>query len=375
MTDNNSSDNRSEKRKPFAELGRLLSAHLGWEYDSKDSGVKDNPPPPHEKFKILVFLKPVPWILTGFFILSFFWDFHEVEVTLLGLILPFEGLIRIISISGLIGFLTNWIAITMLFRPLQKRPLLGQGLIPAHKERIATRLATAVSEDLINPGLIKKKIGHSKIISRYRKLVIHHLSRVTRRKEFREDLKQWILLYIAELAQNTEFKNAVAKHAAKEIEEAVEDKIIEKAALKTYAYLRGRPMNDIIEEALARLPYSAEQNIHYVEKFLDDLPDQIGKQGTKIDEVVTIVLYRLINRLDVHTLVEENLREYDEQKLENMIRNATNEQLKTIQYLGAILGTIGGFVIWQPLLSISVLGVLLGSVFLTDWVLYKYKTA
>jgi len=83
-------------------------------------------------------------------------------------------------------------------------------------------------------------------------------------------------------------------------------------------------------------------------------------------------LNRLVNQLNVHELVEENLRKYDEQKLENMIRNATNEQLKTIQYLGALLGTIGGFVIWEPILSMSVLVLLFGGVYLLDRYFYSY---
>ena len=40
----------------------------------------------------------------------------------LGGVLPLEGLLRIISVSGLIGFVTNWVAITMLFNPRQDRP-------------------------------------------------------------------------------------------------------------------------------------------------------------------------------------------------------------------------------------------------------------
>ncbi|TVR33239.1 MAG: DUF445 domain-containing protein, partial [Balneolaceae bacterium] len=47
------------------------------------------------------------------------------------------------------------------------------------------------------------------------------------------------------------------------------------------------------------------------------------------------------------------------------------EQLKTIQYLGAVLGTIGGFVIWQPLLSLSVLAVIGGTIYLTDRALFQ----
>ncbi len=117
---------------------------------------------------LISILSSVPYLLLGLFIFSFFWDFNAFEAELFGKSLIFEGLLRIISVSGLIGFLTNWLAITMLFKPAQKRPILGHGLIPAQKNRIAFRLAQAVSQDLINPEIIKKKINESNIIGRYR---------------------------------------------------------------------------------------------------------------------------------------------------------------------------------------------------------------
>ncbi|MEX0905136.1 MAG: DUF445 family protein [Balneolaceae bacterium] len=373
MTEHHHKDlEQAERKSHFTELGRLLAKHLGL-FQQKEEGVSSRPvsPPKPSSLKVLLFLKPIPWILTVFFLFSFFWDFNGVTTNAFGLVLSFEGLIRIISVSGLIGFLTNWIAITMLFRPLNKRPLLGQGLIPAHKNRIAARLAFAVSDDLINADLIKRKIGESEAISRYRELVVDHLTSAISRKQFKEDLKKWILQYITEVMQNSEFKSSVANHAANEIEKALEDKFLEKTALKTYSYFRGQKMNHVIEDVLTQLPVSAEQNMHIVDEFLDELPGQISSHAPRVDELATTILYRLINLLDVQTLVEENLREYDEKKLENMIRNATNEQLKTIQYLGAVLGTIGGFVIWQPLLSLGLLVTLFGIIYFLDHVLHN----
>ncbi|NBC04666.1 MAG: DUF445 family protein, partial [Bacteroidetes bacterium] len=116
---------------------------------------------------------------------------------------------------------------------------------------------------------------------------------------------------------------------------------------------------------------TAERNIGYIEEYLDEFPEKIHRNSDKIDEVITLLLYKLINQLNVQNLVEENLQKYDEQRLEMMIRNATNEQLKTIQYLGAVLGTIGGFVIWEPILSLIGLSIIFGTVYLIDWWLFQ----
>lgn len=191
----NSNDSDKESIKG---LGELLYKHLQPDTGENNSLKKTVAKVPVvEKLWILSVLKPIPWILLSIFISSFFWDFQGVATTMFGLPLNFEGILKIISVSGMIGFLTNWIAITMLFRPLKKRPLLGQGLIPAHKERIAYRLAFAVSEDLINPDLINQKIKDSKAIQKYRKLTLAHLKKVTTTIQF---LEKWLVVLILLIA-------------------------------------------------------------------------------------------------------------------------------------------------------------------------------
>lgn len=353
-------------------LGELLYRHLQPDTSKKNDIQKTIAKlPVVEKMLLLSVLKPMPWILLAIFSFSFFWDFQGIVATIFGLSLNFEGILRIISVSGMIGFLTNWIAITMLFRPLKKRPLLGQGLIPAHKERIAYRLAFAVSEDLINPDLINQKIKDSKAIQKYRKLTLAHLKRVTTTIEFRKDLKEWLMNYIRSIVRKPEFRKSISEQLLQEIENSLQDKVLEKAALKTYTFFRGQSLNEFIEELLQNLPVTAERNINFLDEYLDDLPRKIYANSDQIDEMILQVLNRLVNQLNVQKLVEENLRKYDEKKLENMIRNATNEQLKTIQYLGAVLGTIGGFVIWEPVISLLVLSTLFGTIYLIDRMLYE----
>lgn len=353
-------------------FGELIQKHIDLKDDDTQLDKKPlGQPPELQKLKILKVLKPIPWILVATFIFSFFWDFNNISYEIFGMVLNFEGLLKIISVSGMIGFLTNWIAITMLFRPLIKRPLLGQGLIPAHKERIAYRLANAVSEDLINPDLINLKIRESQAIKRYRKQTVSHLQRVTSSEPFRKDLKEWLMSYIRTIVQDQEFKRSMSEQLLAELEDAMQDKILEKAVLKTYSFFRGQSLQQFISELLDRLPVTAEKNIRYLDEYLDNLPSKIDANSDQIDEVITQVLTRLVNQLNVQKLVEENLRKYDEKKLESMIRNASNEQLKTIQYLGALLGTIGGFIIWEPLLSLFVLVVVFGTIYLIDLRLFR----
>ena len=317
-------------------------------------------------------LSVIPYLLILLFGVSFFWDFDGLSATVLGRSLQFEGLLKILSVSGLIGFLTNWLAITMLFKPAEKRPILGHGLIPAQKNRIAYRLAQTVSEDLINPEIIKKKITESKIIGRYRELSTRYIKSIIDDPEFRTDIKHWVVKYVDEMIADPEIRAALAKRILTQIEEALHNKSFEKIALKTYTFVKGQEMQAIIEEALVQIPTSVENGLDKLDDLLDQLPRKIDKNSDTIEDIVTTLLYKLINQLNVHALVEENLRSYDEQHISNIIRSATNEQLRYIQYLGAVLGVIGGFVIWEPLLSVIVLSSLSIVILLLDKLLYQY---
>lgn len=324
---------------------------------------------------LLRVLSAVPYLLIITFTISFFWDFDGASAEFWGQTLQFEGLLKILSVSGLIGFFTNWLAITMLFKPAEKRPILGHGLIPAQKDRIVFRLAQAVSDDLINPDIIKKKISESNVIGRYREESTKYIKNIIDDPAFREDLKQWVVQYLDEMIADPEIRAAMAERILIQIEEALHNKAFEKVALKAYTFVKGQEMQHIIEEALIEIPTSVENGLDKLDDLLDQLPKKIDEHSNTIENIVTTLLYKLINQLDVQTLVEDNLQSYDEQKISDIIRTSTNEQLRYIKYLGAVLGVIGGFVIWEPLISVIVLAILSGGILLLDQLLYRPKTA
>ncbi len=314
-----------------------------------------------------------PYLLAITFSISFFWDFDNLEAIIFGVEVTFEGLLRILSISGLIGFLTNWLAITMLFKPTKPRPIFGQGLVPAQKERISYRLAAAVSEDLINPEIIKQKIQESQAISKYREIATQYIRNVIDDPDFRSGVKTLAIDYVDEMVAQPEVRAMIAKSIIEQIENNLEDNSFEKVALKAYSFIKGQQMQHLVEDALTKLPDGVEKGLDKLDLFLDKLPDKINENSDTIENIVTSLLYKLINQLDVHALVEDNLRQYDEQRLEKLIKNASNDQLQYIQFLGAVLGTFGGFVIWKPIASLVLLTIVISVTFGLDSLLYHFK--
>lgn len=364
-------------KKYLSQLWGLITTQVERQSEKEEKKVVRSAPPKSEtksKWLIkLLFFFPV-FLLIGFGT-SFYWDFNSLSTSIFNYSISFEGLLRILSISGLIGFLTNWLAIKMLFRPTFRRPILGQGLIPAQKERIAYRLAVAVSEDLINPEIIKKKIHESQAITKYRERATEYVRTIIDDPQFRGDLKELVVSYVDEMVADKEVRSSLAKTVIEQIEGAIDKNSFERVALKAYSFLKGQEMQDLVEDALIKVPVGVENGLNKLDSFLDDLPDRIEKHSGTIEDLVTSLLYKLINQLDVHALVEDNLRQYDEKRLEILIKNASNDQLQYIQYLGAVLGTLGGFVIWEPLGSLLVLGIIIGATIGLDSLLVKLKTS
>ncbi len=314
-----------------------------------------------------------PYFLLVVFAFSFFWDFSGYSFSIAGKTFQLEGILRIVTVSGLIGFGTNWLAITMLFRPLKKRPILGQGLIPAQKERIAYRLAQAVSRDLINPDLIKAKLDDIDMISKYRQQWLGYIRQVTGNRDFRDELKELILLYVQEQLNNDELRQRIAESLIDQLERGVEHSQFERIALKTYRLIRGREMTHIVEHSLLSIPEVLTEEMQRLDELLDTLPEHLETHSESIESVVTHLIFTLISEIDVHDMIEENIMEMNESQLEGLIKGTTNEQLRYIQYLGAVLGTVGGLVIWEPLLSIIFLGILGSIILLSDMLLQRIR--
>lgn len=322
---------------------------------------------------LLGFLMAYPYLLVLLLAFSMFWDLDGISWNLFGKTIVGEGLLRILAVSGLIGFLTNWIAIEMLFRPRRKHPLLRQGLIPAQKERVALRLANAVSKDLINPDHIRHKMTHGKSFINARTRVGQSVEIVVNNPEFRSDLKDVIGFHIRDAMSDPELRQELRIAAQEYINDALSERYVERMALKIYTGIRGRGTGELIDDAITGLTENDKVLSDIVDRVLDRIPPAVESESANLQDALIAIIYHTLERVDLRAIVEENLNRLDEEKLEQMIKGATNTQLNYIKYLGALIGTIGGFVIWSPLESLVVLGILAAGIFLADWLLIRMK--
>jgi uncharacterized membrane-anchored protein YjiN (DUF445 family) len=353
-------------------LARTFRRHLPQRQPSARAAT---PPPPKlagRLAQVLPVMRTIPWVLGAFFALSFVWDFPGQTVTLFGQVLAVEGLLRILSVSGLIGFGTNWLAITMLFQPRQKRPIVPQGLIPAQRERVIYRLAQAISQELINETIIKEKIEASGVIPRYREQAVGVLKAVVEDEEFRSDLKALTADYFETVLGSEDMRRKLAALAAEKIQQQA-GQGLGGLALRAYRLVNEADFQRRIDQAIKELPAALDPVLDRLDHALDRVPGLVETRSEDIERIATKTVLGFVERLDVYEMIVENARRFDESQLEDLLKRTSNEQLNYIKYLGGILGVVGGFVIWEPLLALAVLTALALALWGADEALYRMR--
>jgi len=353
-------------------LRRTLRRHLPERVQRPPASIPQPPKLSGRLGAVLPFLRAIPWVLGMVFAASFLWDFPGMVLVLFGQELPIDGLLRILSVSGLIGFGTNWLAITMLFRPRQKRPIVPQGLIPAQRERVIYRLAEAVSKELINEELIKQKIEASGAISRYRQQGVATLKAVVEDPEFRHDLKILTSEYVEAVLGSETMRRQMADLVVTKIQ-AHAGQGVSGLALRAYRAFNEGDFQRRIDAAIREIPAALDPVLDRLDDALDRVPAIVERRADDLERLATRTVLGFVERLDVHAMIIENARQFDEQRLEDLLKKTSNEQLNYIKYLGGILGVVGGFVIWQPILSLTVLAALTLILWGADEALYRLR--
>jgi hypothetical protein len=296
--------------------------------------------------QVIPYLQTLPWLLGALFALSFFWDFPGVAFEVFGRSVPADGLIRVLSVSGLIGFLTNWVAITMLFQPRAKRAIIPQGLIPAQRERVIYQLSSAISRELINAEIIKQKIQESGVIGRYRDLALGVVRGVVENPDFRTELKGLATEFATDVLGRESFRKELARVAVEKVEEQA-GQGLGGVALRLYRTFAEDDFQRRIDRALAELPQAITPLLDRIDTALDTIPPKVEARADEIEEAATKAVLSFVESFDVRAMIMEKARGFDESQLENLLKSTSNEQLNYIKYLGGILGVFGGLVIWR----------------------------
>ena len=285
-------------------------------------------------------------------------------------------------VGAAIGYVTNDIAIKMLFHP-RKAYYIGKwripftpGLIPKRKSEIARSLGNVVGQQLLNEDVVKATLLSEKITGKLRSKMEEFIEKNAKNEQsldefierfspkavtdkFVDEVKGDVssLIYrkivqfecgakISELAvakvldrmnggmfaMFTAFiddsviesiRNSLAEYIDNLIEENAED-MIEELIDKETDKLRGMQVCDIIEKYSEKIP-----------KLIDFVMDMYTK-------FINNNLSSALRGIDIAGIVKNRIDAFDVMELEKMIFGIMKRELNAIVYLGALLGFLMG---------------------------------
>jgi uncharacterized membrane protein YheB (UPF0754 family) len=94
-------------------------------------------------------------------------------------------LIAIPLISAFIGWITNWVAIKMLFHPRKPKKILGitfHGIFPKRQKQFADKLGRTVSKEFLSYGDIQSQISDPANLQKIMPLIENHIDEFLRVK-------------------------------------------------------------------------------------------------------------------------------------------------------------------------------------------------
>lgn len=282
-------------------------------------------------------------------------------------------------IGGLIGLITNSLAIKMLFRP-HRAIYIGRfhvpftpGLIPKEKERIAGAIGEVISKYLLDDATIQKAICDPKIKE---KVAFHVHGLILRMKQVTISLE--VFLDQKGLADpvnimETGLRNSVSDYVTKAVTESdLVDELIDSALLSVQ-----REMNPLVAKIAKNPLESAKPQIiantkemlrecgpqligGYIDQKYTEICDykicDIAELAEKHEKEAVDFLWEkyvyfieqksaaLLKALDLQKIVEERINGYDIAQLEKIIFAISKKELNALVWLGGLLGMLMGFV-------------------------------
>ncbi len=265
-------------------------------------------------------------------------------------------------IGAVIGYITNWLAIKMLFRPREAKYIFGMklpftpGLIPKEKSRIANKVGETVGTHLLNSDSLSKALKDDKIKSKFNEVAKEKINQVINSNSTLEEaLKNTlgenyyalkgnminnITKTILESIQEEEFKNKVKFYIVDSIKER-----LNKNPEKIIDFINSNKFREVIINTLEE-----EKTREIIGKALLKEVKTLGKEDLTIEEVIPENIKPYIEeyvKSQKDTLVDiiKNLLRDDE--VSHKIKSAINDNIPSIVSM-----FLSGDVIYGKLVSL-----------------------
>lgn len=308
-------------------------------------------------------------------------------------------------LGGVIGYITNDIAIRMLFRPHKAKYVFGihipftPGIIPKEKGRIAEAVGGVISENLMNKEVLEKYLLSEDMVGKVRSAVKEFISTQQRNDE---TVSQFLGHYLSKEEIDTISQNINQSITKQTYEKLADSSVGEKVAHIAIDHVAQKLTIDgaqellsgiggalgglggmaaglfggnIVARFLGMLREPAEhflaKNINImlrdngeeivsnmiggevdnflnkpVSKLLEGHEEQLAQAVNTIESIyrsiITEHLPKILQSIDISKIVRERINEMDVNETEKLIFQVMDQELKAIVWLGALLGLVMG---------------------------------
>lgn len=287
------------------------------------------------------------------------------------------------ALGAVIGYITNDIAIRMLFRPRKAKYILGihvpftPGIIPKEKDRIAGAIGGAISDNLMNKEVLEKTLLSDDMLGKLRTAIDEFFETQLHNDE---TLQEFAAHYLTD-EEIAAMRESTCDEIAKLISAKLRDKAIganiahaatQHVIDKTRSNVVGKIKADRLLEVISS-PIEAKLAQHINEVLQDQAPfmsikivyaeadklmampmkDLFKGHEQQLEQaregivsvyrnIISDHLPRILESINISKIVETRIQEMDMKEAEQIILSVMKKELHAIVWLGALLGSIMG---------------------------------
>lgn len=286
-------------------------------------------------------------------------------------------------VGAVIGYITNDIAIRMLFKPHRAKYVFGiripftPGIIPKEKNRIAGAIGKAISDNLMNREVLERNLMGDDLLDRIRVTYDKYVSQLEDCDDtlqqfagrflthdeicaIHDNLTDEITKVTSEALSDKHVGESIARMACEHVIEKTRRSLAGKLGADHVLGLVAAPIekllahhiNQVLTEKapdmVCQLVTTATDNM--LSKPVSQLIEGHHSQLLQLREslikvychVITTRLPRILEAIDISHMVEQRIQEMDMDEAERIILDVMHKELRAIVWLGALLGCMMG---------------------------------
>lgn len=286
------------------------------------------------------------------------------------------------AVGAVIGYITNNIAVKMMFRPHTEKRIFGRkvpftpGLIPKERPRLAAAIRDVLDHDLLSPDVMEAALLSEEMVARIDEVADRALQSVLREERtprmlleglfgeepftsFEAQAKRMAGIFLMEKLLESGIEHSVSEIVVAEARTRVSNATVGIARLvwddKRSASME-ESLSQTIREMLAThgpgmIGGMIDGIVHegldtpvgaLVSRYEGQMDDIRAFLVSQYKAVIRTGLSQALRALDLGAIVEDRLNALNIQELETLIMQVMNKELRAIVWLGALLGAVMG---------------------------------